>query len=43
MHLVGFIATYQGKIAINLNPEVDIGGGGGGGRECNTHQIVARI
>ena len=37
-----FKATYQGKVAINLNPEVDVGGGGGG-RECNTHQIKARI
>ena len=23
-------ATYQEKVAINLNPEVDVGGGGGG-------------
>ena len=29
-----FIATYQGKVAINLNPEVDMGGGGG---ESATH------
>ena len=24
-----FTATYQGKVAFNLNPEVDVGGGGG--------------
>ena len=28
-----FTATYQGKVAYNLNPEVDVGGG----REHNTH------
>ena len=37
-----FKATYQGKVAMNLNPEVDVWGGGSRG-ECNTHQIVARI
>ena len=32
------------EAVINLNPEVDVEGEGGGGRrECNTHQIVARI
>ena len=30
-----FKAAYQGKVAINLNPEVDIGGGGEG--ESATH------
>ena len=30
-----FNATYQGKVAINLNPEVDVGGGGEG--ESATH------
>ena len=29
-----FKATYQGKVAINLNPEVDVGGGEG---ESATH------
>ena len=35
-------ANYHGKVAMNLNPEVDVRGGGGRG-ECNTHQIVATI
>ena len=31
MNLVGlFKANYQGKVAMNLNPEVDVRGGGGG-------------
>ena len=35
-------ANYQGKVAMNLNPEVDAGCGRGRG-ECNTHQTVATI
>ena len=31
-----FIATYQGKVAINLNPEVDMGWGGGEERVQHT-------
>ena len=34
-------ANYHGKVAMNLNPEVDVRGGGRG--ECNTHQIMATI
>ena len=35
-------ANYQGKVAMNLNPEVEVRGGGGRG-ECNTPQTVATI
>ena len=31
-----FKATYQGKVAINLKPEVDVGGEGGGERVQHT-------
>ena len=34
-----FKANYQGKVAMDLNPEEDIRGEGGRGI-CNTHQIV---
>ena len=37
-----FKATYQGKVAINLNPEVDVGWGEVGGENA-THHIIARI